>query len=152
MHLSAHLTTPSARPAVVASASDLIREEIARTSGASGMAVRSAYRLVTGIRPEIVSQAVDSLLDPFADGLDPFYQEHTTTGRPLADILAEQRTSMAEALLAVTDERAARTKHVRLRDAYRRVRSHARVHVEEASAGVAALVTAHTPPLDDPRA
>ena len=106
MHLSIYLTTPEARPAVVADACTLIDEEVARTSGISGMAVRSAYRLLTGFRPGMVPSAVDGLLDPFADQLDPFYQQHVATGEPLSDILIAQRTSMAEALLSITDDRA----------------------------------------------
>ncbi len=149
MHLSAHLTPASARSAVVADACDLISAEVARTSGVSGFAIRSAYRALTRLRPGMLSSAVDSLLDPFADRLDPFYQEHLTTGRPLADIMSEQRTSMAEALLAVTDERAARTKQAQLRRVYHRVRGSARSHVEEAAWGVAELIETHTPPPGD---
>lgn len=152
MHLSAHLTTPSARADVVADACDLIGQEVAGTSGISGVALRSAYRALRGIRPGMVPAAVDSLLDPFVDGLDPFYQEHRTTGVPLVEVLSVQRVSMAEALLAVTDERAARTRQAQVRRLYQRVRGSARGHVEAAAPGIAGLIAAHTPPPDDPRA
>ncbi len=152
MHLSIHLTSPGARPAVVADAGTLIDQEVARTAGLSGMAVRSAYRLLTGIRPGMVPHAVDGLLDPFADELDRFYQEHLTTGKPLVDILSAQRTSMAEALLSITDDRAERTSQVALRRAYQRVRGTARGYVEAAAPGIAALIDAHTPSPSDPSA
>lgn len=152
MHLSIHLTSPGARPAVVADACALIDQEVARTSGLSGVAVRSAYRLLTGIRPGMVPHAVDGLLDPFADQLDRFYQQHLTTGDPLADILIAQRTSMAEALLSITDDRAERTSQVTLRRAYQRVRGTARGYVEAAAPGIAALIDAHTPAESDPSA
>ncbi len=152
MHLSVHLTTPAARPAVVADACVLIEEEVARTRGVSGMAVRSAFKVMTGVRPGIVPSAVDGLLDPFADHLDPFYQEHLSTGQPLVEVLSTQRTSMAEALLSVTDDRAQRTRQATLRAAYRRVRGSARGYVEAAAPGIAALIDAHTPARTDPRA
>lgn len=152
VHLSIHLTSPGARPAVVADACTLIDDEVARTSGLSGMAIRSAYRVLTGIRPGMVPSAVDGLLDPFADQLDPFYQQHLTTGEPLAGILTSQRTSMAEALLSITDDRAERTSQVTLRRAYRRVRGTARGYVEAAAPGIAALIDAHTPAASDPSA
>ena len=152
MHLSIHLTTPAARPAVVADACTLIEEEVARTSGISGMAVRSAFKVMTGVRPGIVPSAVDGLLDPFADQLDPFYQEHLSTGQPLVEVLSTQRTSMAEALLAITDDRAERTRQTTLRRAYQRVRGSARGYVEAAAPGIAGLIDAHTPPRTDPRA
>lgn len=152
MHLSTHLTAPQARPAVVADACRLIDREVAGTSGLSGMAVRSAYRMMTGLRPGMVPSAVDRLLDPFADQLDRFYQQHLTTGEPLADILVAQRTSMAEALLSITDDRAQRTSQVTLRRAYQRVRGSARGYVEAAAPGIAGLIDAHTPPVPDPSA
>ena len=83
MHLSTYLTDPSARPIVVADACTLVDDEVSRASGISGMAVRSAYRVLMGIRPGILPAAVDGLLDPFADQLDPFYQQHVASGRPL---------------------------------------------------------------------
>lgn len=152
MHLSLHLTSPSARPAVVSDACTLIDGEVARTSGVSGMAVRSAYRLLRGIRPDMVPNAVDGLLDPFADQLDRFYQEHLTTGEPLAEILTAQRTSMAEALLSITDDRAERTSHVTVRRAYQRVRGSARGYVEAAAPGIAGLIDTHTPTVAEPSA
>lgn len=148
MHLSLHLTAPDARPAVVADACTLLDHEVASASGLSGMAIRTAYRVLTGIRPGMVRGAVDGLLDPFADQLDPFYQQHLTTGAPLSDILTAQRTSMAEALLSITDDRAERTSQVTLRRAYQRVRGSARGYVEAAAPGIAALIDAHTLRLD----
>ena len=152
MHLSTYLTDPSARPIVVADACALVDDEVSRASGISGMAVRSAHRVLMGIRPGILPAAVDGLLDPFADQLDPFYQQHVTSGRPLVEILAEQRTSMADALLSITDDRAERTSQATLRRAYRRVRGSARGYVEEAAPGIAGLIDAHTPTRTDPRA
>lgn len=152
VHLSTYLTDPSARPSVVADACALVDDEVLRASGISGMAVRSAYRVLMGIRPGILPAAVDGLLDPFADQLDPFYQQHVTSGRPLGEILAEQRTSMADALLSITDERAERTSQATLRRSYRRVRGSARGYVEEAAPGIARLIDAHTPTRTDPLA
>jgi hypothetical protein len=145
VHLSTYLTAPHARPAVVSDACALIDDEVRRTSGISGLAIRSAHRVLTGIRPGMVRSAVDGLLDPFADQLDPFYQQHVTTGQPLVDILTSQRTSMAEALLSITDDRAERTSQVTARRAYQRVRGSARGYVEAAAPGIAALIDAHTP-------
>ncbi len=150
MHLSQHLTVPHVRPEVVADACTLLEDEVRRTSGISGMAIRSAYRVLTGIRPGMVPSAVDGLLDPFADQLDPFYQQHVTTGVPLVDILTSQRTSMAEALLSITDDRAERTSQVTLRRTYQRVRGSARSYVEAAAPGIATLIDAHTPAVDRP--
>jgi len=144
--LAEYLADPAARPRVVDDACALLDSEVARTSGVSGMAIRSAYRAVRGVRPGMVRHAVDGLLVPFADQLDPFFQQHVATGQPLAEVLDSQRGDMAEALLAITDERARRTSHAALRTAYGRVRGMAKPHVESAAPGIAGLIRAHTPP------
>ncbi|MGB7983150.1 MAG: hypothetical protein WCF36_20390 [Candidatus Nanopelagicales bacterium] len=145
MELAAHLTRPDVRPVVVHDAIELIDQEVARTNGFSGLAIRSAHRVLTGVRPGMVGSAVEGLLEPFAERLDPFYQQSLTTGRPLADILVSQRRAMAEALLSITDAKAERTSQATLRRAYLRVRGTARGHVEAAAPGIAALIDAHTP-------
>lgn len=145
-HLGEYLLAPARRADVVRDACGLIDAEVSRASGVSGLAVRSAYRLVRGIRPGMIATAVDGLLQPFADQLDPFFQEHRTTGKPLVQILVAERTSMADALLSITDDRAERTSHASARRAYQQLRGTARLHVEAAAPGIAGLITAHTPP------
>ncbi len=147
-HLSEHLLAPGARPAVVADACALIDDEVARTSGVSGIAIRSAYRVLSGVRPGMVAGAVEGLLGEFADRLDPFYQEHLATGEPIADVLLAHRSAMADALLAITDRRADRTGNRTVRRAYRRVRGIARQHVESAAPGIAGLIAEHAPGTD----
>jgi hypothetical protein len=148
VHLSEYLTEPAARPAVIDDACALIDREVGRTRGVSGLAVRSAYRVVSGLRPGMIASAVDGLISPFSDQLDPFYQEHVATGEPLGEILVAQRTSMADALLSITDDRADRTSNKTLRRAYLKVRGAARQHVEAAAPGVAELIVAHAPGPD----
>lgn len=145
-HLSVHLLAPDERPVVVADACTLIDREVAGTRGVSGMAIRAAYRVVAGVRPGMVANAVDGLLASFADQLDPYYQEHLATGEPMDHILREQRTSMADALLSITDDRAERTRHAAVRRAYQQVRGSARRYVEAAAPGIGDLITAHIPP------
>ena len=142
-HLTELLSAPAGRPAVVADVCDLIDRQVRATSGVSGLAIRSAYRVVTGIRPGMVASAVDGMLVPFSDALDPFYQEHLATGEPLQQVLADQRTSMANALLAVTDDRAERSRNRTVKRAYQRVRGAARGHVEAAAPGIAELIATH---------
>ncbi|MGB8021996.1 MAG: hypothetical protein WCF04_12265 [Candidatus Nanopelagicales bacterium] len=145
-HLSDYLLAPGRREGVVRDACELIDAEVSRGSGLSGLAVKSAYRLVRSIRPGMIAAAVDGLLQPFADQLDPFFQEHRTTGKPLDQVLVAERTSMADALLSITDDRVERSSHAAARRAYQQLRSTARLHVEAAAPGIAELITSHTTP------
>lgn len=152
-HLSIHLLDPQERPVVVADACALVDRELSCTSGLSGMALRAAHRAVVGIRPGMIPHAVDALLPAFADQLDPFYQEYLATGTPLPVLLGEQRGTMADALLSITDDRVSASSNAAVRRAYQSVRRSARGHVEAAAPGIGALLSAHVPDvLPDPSA
>lgn len=147
--LSTYLTTPERRPAVIADACDLAAAEVGRARGVSGLAIRSAWRVLTSVRPGIVHTAVDELLDPFAAQLDPFYQEHVRSGEPLEDVLDTQRGEMADALLSIADARVARSGNAAVKRAYRAARGSARGYVQAAAPGIAGLISAHTPPVEE---
>jgi hypothetical protein len=142
-HLSEILTVPGKRAAVVADACALLDREVAGVKGVSGIAVRSGYKLLKGVRPGIVPTAVDTLLPPFAEQLDPFYQEHLATGEDLSEILVAQRSSMDDALRSITDDRAERTSHGSITKAYRQLRGTAKKHVENAAPGIGQLIAKH---------
>ena len=96
------------RAALVNDAVEVLNAEVRAKTGLTGMAVGAAFKVLEGIKPGFVRQAVDDLLDSFLDALDPLYQESVTQGvKPGAHLLANQDRA-AEALLAVTDARAER--------------------------------------------
>jgi hypothetical protein len=140
-HLSAHPLDPQHREAVVADANWMIDAEVRRAPGLSGLAIRSAYRPMSGVRPGLVAGAVEGLLCPLADQLDPFH--HLLAGKPPGRVFADVRTSVADALLSISDDRAERTTYPTLRRAYRQVRGSARRHVQSAGPALADLITAH---------
>lgn len=140
-----HLTAPDVRPAVIDDAVALLDREVAARSGVSGLAVKSAYKVLHSAKPGMVRSSVDSLLDPFADALDPFWATGQATGTPLAQLLPEQQDSMAEALLAITDRRAQASSHKAVRAAYNKVRGMAHKQVATAAQGVGELVDKYAP-------
>jgi hypothetical protein len=138
------LTATEVRPSVIVDVVALIDHEVATKSGVSGMAIKSAYKVLRGIRPGMVASSVDALLDQFATQLDPFFQDHIATGEPLAVILDRRRDEMADSLLSITDARAEATSQRALRAAYRKVRGIAAKHVAAAAPGIAELVDKYT--------
>jgi hypothetical protein len=76
--------------------------------------------------------------------LEPFYGSYLpNSGRSLGDHFAGQAPAVAEALLGITDDRAARSKNANLVKAYQRLRSGAKRHVEEAIPRIGRLVQKH---------
>jgi hypothetical protein len=120
----------------------LVDAEVKSKSGFSGIAVKSAYGVVTAVKPRFVGEVVDGMLDEWVQKLQPFYDKWKTDGggRPFADYLSSNKTQAAESLLEVTDGRAKTSKHGTVRKMYEKMRPSAKKHVEEALPRLGALV------------
>ena len=136
------LLHPDRRPAVVNDCQQLIEDEVASKSGAAGMVVKSSYKIVKAVRPDMIQHACNSLLDDFVPRLEPFYADYraNAAGKSLADYFAGRADEIADALLAVTDERAARTDKATLKKAYEKLRPQAKQHVIEALPNLSRLI------------
>lgn len=135
---------PQVRPAFLDDAVVLLDTEVANRGGVSGMAIKGAYKVLKGVKPGMVRSSVDSLLDPFADALQPYYDQHREQGIPLPTLLADRRDDMANSLLAITDARAEHSSHKSLRAAYGKVRGMAHKQVAQSAAGVGELLAKYT--------
>lgn len=134
MTLAEKLTQPPNRERVVTECVSLVDAEVKSKSGFSGIAVKSAYGVVTAVKPRFVSEVVDGMLDEWVQRLEPFYAswEKDGGGRSFADYLEARRGEVAEALLGVTDGRAKVSRHGTVRKMYEKMRPSAKKHVEEA--------------------
>jgi hypothetical protein len=132
------------RPALVADCVKLVDEEVASKSGLSGIAIKGAYGAVKAIKPGIVSEVVDGLLDDWVARLEPHFQAWKgSAGGSLADFVSRRCDDVAEDLLSVTDERAVRTKHKTAKKLYDKLRSSAKRNVSAAVPRLGALVERH---------
>lgn len=106
--------------------------EVDDKSGLSGIAVKTAYKIVKGISPSFLRQVVDHLLNDFLDALDPLYQEALSKGVPAAGHLRSNPSRVADALLSITDARARNAKQPIVKGTYEKLRGQAKKHVEAA--------------------
>ena len=60
---------PAKRAAVLDDCVRLIDAEVAGKRGLTGVAVKAAFKSVKGLRPGMVRQSMDALLDDFSGGL-----------------------------------------------------------------------------------
>jgi hypothetical protein len=128
------------RVAVVKDACNVLDEEVQDKSGLTGVAIRGAYSIVKGIKPGFTSEVIDGLLDDFLSALDPIHQEAIDRGRRPGEHLASNGDRMAEALLAITDKRAARATRTVIKKTYEKLRPSAKKHVADAAPRVGALL------------
>jgi len=131
------------RKAVVTDACDVLDQEVADKSGLSGIAIKGAYSIVKGIKPGFVQEVVDGLLDDFLDALDPIYREALEKQQPPGRFLAANGDRTADALLAITDERAARSSRAVIRKTYDKLRPTAKKQVSSAAPRLGQLLDRH---------
>jgi len=131
------------RSAVVDDACHVLDDEVKDKSGFAGIAIKAAYGVVKGISPGFVREVVDGLLDDFLKSLDPLYQEAVAKGaRPGAHVQANAGR-VADALLSITDGRAARAQRPVIKSAYEKLRPSAKKQVESAAPRLGALLERH---------
>ncbi len=141
--LSDVLTGPEKKAAVIEDCLALIDAEVGDKGGLSGLAIKAGYGAVKGIKPGFVRQAVTDLLPEFATALQPIYDEATTASKAVPDHFAANSERVADALLAITDARAARSKHKIVKGTYDKLRSSAKKNVEAAIPRLAKMIEKH---------
>jgi hypothetical protein len=137
------LLSAETRPKVVRDAVQLVDDEVHAKGGLSGIAIKTAYKAVRAIKPGLIEEAVDSLVDRFIERLEPFYAEWSSGPKtqPIDQFLSGQRSKVANALLGVTDERAAHASNGTIRKSYQALRPQGEKNVEAAVPGLARLIS-----------
>ena len=128
------------KPEVVEDCLHIIEAEVDDKGGLSGFAIKAGYKTVKGVKPGFIKQAVTDLLPEFATALDPLFQEAKTKGSPVGDFFKAQSDRVADALLAITDAKAERSKSAVVKGTYDKLRSSAKKNVEAAVPRLGAMV------------
>jgi len=146
--LAEQILVEPTRERVVAECVPLIDSEVKSKGGMGGIAVRTAYATIKTIKKGFIRDVVDALLDDWVGKMEPYYETWNGAGRTTSftDYLVARSDDVADALLEVTDERAASTRHKTAGKAYKKIRGGAKDHVATAVPGLAALVERHLKP------
>jgi hypothetical protein len=134
------LNDPQKKPAVVDDCCALVDAEVADKGGISGLAIKAGYAAVKGIKPGFIKQVVTDLLPEFADALGPFYTEAKDKNAAIETHFVSNAGRVADALLAITDGKAQRSKSSVVKGTYDKLRGMAKKNVEHAVPRLARLV------------
>lgn len=135
------LLAPDTQPKVQADCYTLIQQEVSDMSGISGTAVKLAYKTVNAFAAGHIQNMITSLLPRLAEQLQPFWADFNNEGgSDFGDYLTKRGPEVADALLVVTDERAAASSRPPIIKAYKSVRGGAAKHVEAALPRLGELV------------
>lgn len=140
MSLLEALTDEAKKKDVVKDCCELIEAEVKDKGGISGLAIKAGYGAVKGIKPGFVEHAVEDLLPEFAKALDPIYNDAKSQNKPVADFFTTNTSRVADALLSITDAKAARAKSGVAKGAYDKLRGSAKKNVEQAVPRLGRLV------------
>ena len=95
--------------------------------------------LAPGNRPKVIAdctqlinEAVDHMLDDFVKRLEPFWADAQAKNEPVGPLMNARAPQVADALLAISDERAQRSTNPTLKKAYEKLRPTGKKHVEQA--------------------
>jgi hypothetical protein len=142
--LKALLEQPDKRKQIVSDCVAVIEAEVQSKTGLTGIAVKTAYGLVKAIKPGMIREAVDGLLDEFVERIEPFVSAHQQQGQgELRDYLVARSDDVAESLLGVTDSRAERSRNKTMVKAYRKLRPKGKEHVVVAIPRVGDMLQKH---------
>jgi hypothetical protein len=141
--LSEVLTSSEKKAAVVEDCLVIIQQEVDDKSGLSGMAIKAGYTAVKSIRPGFLKQVVNDLLPEIARAVEPIYDEAKKKGAKTSEHFVANAGRASDALLAITDGRAQRTKSGVVKATYERLRGTAKRNVEAAIPRLGKLVEKH---------
>ena len=131
------------RQAVLDDCVKLLEAEVADKSGLTGLAVKASFKTVTRLKPGMIRHSMDHLLDDFSRQVDPFWTECQSTSSAPRAYFSQNRVNVANALLSVTDARAARASNKVLVKAYSSLRGKAVDHIAAAMPRFADLLEKH---------
>ena len=134
--LAQALEDPAQKPAIVDECIALIDSEVK----GKGMLLKAGYKTVSGIKPGFIRAVVNGLMPDFARALEPLHEEANAAGVPVDAHLRANASRAADAMLSVTDAKAAGSTNKVVKRAYSGLRGSAKKHVEAAIPGLSAIV------------
>ena len=141
--LSAVIEDDTRRRSVIDDCVRLLDAEVGSKRGISGLAVKAAFKAVKGVRPGMIPMSIDALIDDFSGQIDPFWAQCQESSEAPRAFFSRNDTVIANALLKVTDDRAAASTQRVLKGAYSRLRGQAVTHISAAMPRLADLVARH---------
>lgn len=140
--LKEFLCSPQNRPNVIRDTVQLVEDEVNAKGGLSGIAIKAGYKTVKAIKPGLIDEAIDTLLDRFIERLEPFLAEWAKAGKTPAfdQFLSAQSSAVANALLGVTDDRARSIANSTIKKAYETLRPQGEKNVIAAVPGLGRLL------------
>jgi site-specific recombinase len=143
MRLSEGLLNPTKKAVVVDDCCNMIETQLASKPGLSGIALKTAFAALKGIKPGYIPDVVEMLLPQCFDAIDPIWNEGVQKGNPV-EYLVESCSRTSDVLLNITDVIAKNSTRKIVRGTYEKFRGSAKQHVEAAVPDFAKIIEKYT--------
>ncbi|MGD1861611.1 MAG: hypothetical protein ACFB0E_16795 [Leptolyngbyaceae cyanobacterium] len=144
MSLSDLIKDSTVKASIIEDCNQLIDAHVSQKGGMSGIALKTAYRVVKGIGPSYVQGAIGRLLPDVLTALEPIWQEGMAINSP-AQHLIQQRSRTANLILSVTDARIERSSGP-IVSAYNKLRKSVQSDIEAVVPDLASILERHYSP------
>lgn len=135
------------RGGVVQDCVSLVDNQVNSKSGVTGMMIKGGYKAFKAIKPTIVKDAVEILLDDFALVLDKHYDEYLTEqpdkAKDFESWAVARDRKIADDMLGITDGMMERSNKKAISKIYKGMRKVAEKNVAEAVPDMARLILKH---------
>lgn len=142
--LKENILNNSNRPSVIKDCAQVVDAEVASKKGMTGMLIKGGYKTFKAIKPTIVENAVDVLLDDFAQKLDEQYEAYLKAvpdqSQPFDMWATARDKEIANNLLGVTDNMINKSNKNAIKKIYKGLRGIAEKNVAVAVPAVGKLV------------
>ena len=106
-----------------------------------GLGIRTVFKLAQSAKPGLVEKALTKLMPDFARELDPFYEQYQSSdAESFSQYVALNASSVADAMLNVTDEKVQDVESKAIRCGYEKLRGKAQGEVAAAAPAIAAVL------------
>jgi hypothetical protein len=139
------LANEEERTVIIDECCAIIDAEVKEKTGLTGLTLKAGLGALNMVKPNFVRQAVTNHLPEFARALEPSLEDARSQHKTIEHFLLENSSSVADALLAITDARAAQLGGGIYKATYEKLRGSAKKNVELAMPRVARMVQKHTP-------
>lgn len=141
MSLGELVKDAAVRASLIEDCNRLLTAQVSQKRGVSGMALKTAYRVVQGIGPTYVQGAIGRTLPSTLEALEPIWQEGVASGNPV-QYLDQHRSRTADRILSVTDHRIQYASGP-IVGVYNKLRQSVKADVEAAVPALASILERH---------
>ena len=122
---------------VVAECGDVVQREVK----SKGLGIRTVFKVAQSAKPGLVEKALNRLMPDFARELDPFYAQYEASeAESFSQYVALNASTVADAMLNVTDEKVQGVESKALKGGYDKLRGKAQSEVAAAAPAIAAVL------------